>query len=303
MTQSWLGIDIGGTSTRFQIMDSDRQWQGFHKIATSSWATTDDALSALARLIQDAVKQQDIHGVMLGLPGILSRDRSQVLSLPFIQALDHQPIAQLLSEKIGIPVAMDKDVNHLMLWDLMQMAQLPDNAVGIYPGTGLGNSLWLNGQFYHGQHGSSGELGHIPLVYAASPEQPLPCPCGNLGCVETVTSGHWLSSWARRMAPETAISALFSQHQAHPDLQAFVRRLAQVIAIEMNILDPQYLILGGGVLGMADFPLSQLHQQIIQYLRPPATRNELQIIFSNATDYTGCRGACYAAERHFRRAL
>ncbi|MCU5773244.1 allose kinase [Winslowiella arboricola] len=303
MTQSWLGIDIGGTSTRFQIMDSDRQWQGFDKIATRSWATADDALSTLAGLIQAAVAKQNIHGVMLGLPGILSRDRRQVLSLPFIQALDHQPIAQLLSEKIGIPVAMDKDVNHLMLWDLMELPQLPDNAVGIYPGTGLGNSLWLNGQFYHGQHGSSGELGHIPLLHSASAAAPLPCPCGNHGCVETVTSGHWLSNWAQQHVPDTAMAQLFSRHHAHPDLQAFVQRLAQVIAIEINILDPEYLILGGGVLGMNAFPLSSLREQIIRHLRPPATRDGLKIIFSKATDYTGCRGACYAAERHFRRAL
>lgn len=298
MTASWLGIDIGGTSTRLQIMDSARQWQRFHKVPTRSWSAGDDALPALGRLIADVVAGEAVQGVMLGLPGILSRDRRQVLSLPFIQALDHQPIAEQLAEQLGIAVAMDKDVNHLMLWDLMQLDQLPDNAVGIYPGTGLGNSLWLNGQFYHGQHGSSGELGHIPLL--ASAETALPCPCGNHGCVETITSGHWLSEWARTSVPDTAISDLFTRHQTHGDLQRFVQRLAQVIAAEMNILDPEYLILGGGVLGMADFPLDSLKQQIVQHLRPPATRHGLKIVFSQATDYTGCRGACYAAERHFR---
>jgi allose kinase len=102
--------------------------------------------------------------------------------------------------------------------------------------------------------------------------------------------------------PETNMSALFTQHREHPELQAFVQRLAQLIATEMNILDPEYLILGGGVLAMADFPLAPLRSQIQQHLRPPATRDGLKIVFSQSTDHTGCRGACLAAERLFRSA-
>jgi allose kinase len=179
----------------------------------------------------------------------------------------------------------------------MQLEQLPDIAVGLYPGTGMGNSLWINGRFYHGQHGGAGELGHVPIA-----GNDLPCPCGNRGCAETVTSGNWLSHWAKAHVPNTDMSALFTQHGDHPELQAFVYRLAQLIATEMNILDPEYLILGGGVLAMADFPLAQLRSQIQQHLRPPATRDNLKIVFSQSTDHTGCRGACLAAERLFRSA-
>ncbi len=128
----------------------------------------------------------------------------------------------------------------------------------------------------------------------------LPCPCGNHGCAETLTSGHWLSRWAAQNAADTPMPALFTRHGEQPELQAFVRRLAELIATEMNILDPEYLILGGGVLAMADFPLAQLRSQIQQHLRPPVTRENLKIIFSHSTDYTGCRGACLAAERLFR---
>lgn len=295
MRSRWLGIDIGGTGTRLQLMESGGVWSNFRKVPTASWAQQPDALLALAQLIDETMEQQPVSGIMLGLPGILSRDRTQVISLPFIQALDHQPVAAHLAAKLGMPVAMDKDVNHLMLWDLLQLEQLPDNAVGLYPGTGMGNSLWLNGQFYHGEHGGAGELGHVPVA-----GNDLPCPCGNLGCAETLTSGHWLSHWAALNTADTPISALFTCHGEHPELQAFVHRLAQLIATEMNILDPEYLILGGGVLAMADFPLARLRSQIQQHLRPPVTRENLKIIFSHSTDYTGCRGACLAAERLFR---
>lgn len=293
MTQSWLGVDIGGTSTRLTTM-SEGKWLDFHKVATASWSQQHDALTALAELILQVLEKQRVSGIMLGLPGILSRDRQQVLSLPFIQALDNQPVAERLSARLGVPVAMDKDVNHLMLWDLLQLPALPNSAVGLYLGTGMGNSLWLNGAFYHGEHGGAGELGHIPLG-----DNALPCPCGNHGCAETLISGHWLSGWAAKEAPDTPIAQLFTRHHAHADLQEFTQRLAKAIATEMNILDPDTLILGGGVLAMADFPLAELRQQIQQHLRPPVTRNGLKIVFSEATDRTGCRGACLAAERHF----
>ncbi|WP_312630697.1 allose kinase [Pantoea piersonii] len=297
MSETWLGIDIGGTSTRLLTLRGD-EWGGFQKVPTASWATMPDALGALAGLIKAVLVEQKVSGVMLGLPGILSRNRQQVISLPFIQALNNIHVAARLSEMTGVPVAMDKDVNHLMLWDLLQLEQMPDNAVGLYLGTGMGNSLWVNGQFYHGEHGGAGEIGHIPWA-----DNDLPCPCGNQGCAETLTSGHWLSQWAQRNVPHTDMSQLFTLHGNHSELQQFVTRLAKIIASEMNILDPQYLILGGGVLAMNDFPLAWLQNQIEHYLRPPVTRSELKIIISHATDQTGGRGACLAAARRFGRSL
>ncbi|PKH21731.1 allose kinase [Enterobacterales bacterium CwR94] len=297
MTTTWLGVDIGGTSTRLLQMDASQQWSGFRKVPTASWASQADALGALATLIAESLETQPTAGVMLGLPGILSRDRQHVLSLPFIQALDDRPVAAELSEMLSVPVAMDKDVNHLMLWDLLQLPALPDNAVGLYLGTGMGNSLWLNGKFYHGQHGGAGEIGHIPWA-----DNQQPCPCGNIGCAETLTSGNWLSRWAAQHCPETNLSQLFSVHGDHPDILSFIDRLAKIIASEMNILDPEYLILGGGVLAMPDFPLATLQQKITGHLRPPVTRSGLKVMISHATDHTGCRGACLAAQRQFRSA-
>ncbi|QOI56411.1 allose kinase [Rouxiella badensis] len=294
----FLGVDIGGTSTRLMLMDSSQTFHGYRKVATQSWAGLSDPLSGLQQVISDYLQQagkaEQVARVMLGLPGILSRDRQTVLSLPFIPALDDQPVARLLSERLGLPVVMDKDVNHLMWWDLTRLVQLPDVAVGVYLGTGLGNSLWLNQDFYHGAHGAAGELGHIPLA-----GNPALCPCGKIGCVETLTSGNWLAGWKRQHAAETAFERLFTDFGEHPDLVEFVDRLGRTIATEMNILDPQYLVLGGGVLSMAGFPLSRLERQIRSHLRGPQPANGLTIVLSGVTDETGCRGACLAAERDF----
>ncbi|MEG3134274.1 allose kinase [Rouxiella sp. T17] len=296
----FLGVDIGGTNTRLMLMDSNQQFYGYQKVPTQSWATSGDPLSGLQQLIEryldKAGVRQQVVRVMLGLPGILSRDRQTVLSLPFISALDNRPVAQLLSQSLGLKVVMDKDVNHLMWWDLTRLSQLPDVAVGVYLGTGLGNSLWLNQDFYHGAHGAAGELGHIPLAGNLAL-----CPCGKVGCVETLTSGNWLAGWKRQHAADTAFENLFTDYGQHADLLEFVDRLGRTIASEMNILDPEYLILGGGVLSMAAFPLARLEQQIRLHLRGPQPAEGLTIIQSGVTDETGCRGACLAAQRDYDR--
>lgn len=290
---TFLGIDIGGTSTRLLMMDAAQQFYGFHKIPTASWAGTSDPLLTLAALIQTHIKAEPIAQVMLGLPGILSADRQQVLSLPFIPKLNHQPVARLLSDALKCTVAMDKDVNHLLYWDLHQLPHLPQVAIGFYLGTGMGNSLWLQGQFYRGAHGAAGEIGHMPW-----PENGAECVCGKTGCVESITSGNWLVHFAVTHFPDTPLANVFSLHADHPEIQKFISRLAYVIATEMNIFDPEVLILGGGVFAMQNFPMTALLSMIHTHLRTPEPASSLKIIHSAVSDDTGCRGACLAALHH-----
>ena len=97
MMRHFLGVDVGGTNTRLLLMNDDGEFSGYRKIATADWAQQADPLAALGRLIAGHCEDRQVAQVMLGLPGILSRDRSRVLSLPFIPALDAQPVAVLLA--------------------------------------------------------------------------------------------------------------------------------------------------------------------------------------------------------------
>lgn len=293
----YVGIDIGGTNTRLLTMNEQDEFILRENIPTSSWSATENPLATLAQLINAHFEQLDHRpaGVMLGLPGTLSRDRKKVFSLPFIQALDNREVGNELALLIDCPVVMDKDVNHLHLWDLSQLEQIPVVAIGLYLGTGMGNSLWINGDFYHGAHGSSGEIGHIPWL-----NNELSCPCGKVGCAETLTSGSWLARWAKEhTAQNHTLSDVFTHYGSHPDIQEFITRLGMIIASEMNILDPEYLTLGGGVIGMPGFPKEKLVQEIKRHLRSPQPAEGLTIAFSLQTGDTGCQGACLAAKRHF----
>jgi allose kinase len=295
---SYVGIDIGGTNTRILTMNDRNEFILRENVSTRTWADLPSPLDALADLILSHFSQLNERpdGVMLGLPGTLSRDRKKVYSLPFIQSLDNCSVADILADKIDCRVLMDKDVNHLHLWDLHALSSMPYASVGLYLGTGMGNSLWINGDFYHGAHGSSGEIGHIPWL-----ENELPCPCGKSGCAETLTSGSWLAMWAQQHnIQQGELGDLFVYHSEHPDIQKFIERLGMIIASEMNILDPEMLILGGGVIGMHNFPRERLVSYIRRHLRGPQPANSLTISFSLQTGDTGCQGACIAAKRFFQ---
>lgn len=312
--RTFLGIDIGGTSTRFLMMDASQKFYHFRKIPTASWAKTCKPLLLLAKIIkthieihtqaenqiesQTDVNAKPIFEIMLGLPGILSYDRQQVLSLPFIQNINNQPVACLLSNILNCTVSMDKDVNHLLYWDLHQLPHLPRVAIGFYLGTGMGNSLWLDGRFYRGAHGAAGEIGHIPWAGNNTA-----CVCGKSGCVESITSGNWLVHFTNSHFPDTLLADVFSQHGDHPQIKKFIRRLAYVIATEMNIFDPEVLILGGGVFSMRDFPMQALLSIIYKHLRTPEPAYSLKIIHSLTGDEAGCRGACLAALHHSQSKL
>jgi len=295
----YLGIDIGGTNTRLLAMNRQGKFLQRAVLPTLSWSATDAPLSHLADIITEHIRPlpEKPAGMMLGLPGILDKERDTALSLPFIPVLNHRKVAKEISQLVNIPAAMDKDVNHLHLWDLSTLAYMPQMSIGIYLGTGIGNSLWIKGEFYHGANGAAGEIGHIPW-----PGNHSVCPCGKKGCFETIASGHWLSRWAEKnTAPEHSIADVFTHYRQHSDIRQFIKYLGMLIASEINILDPEQLFLGGGVIAMRDFPKQALVRAIRKHLRSPYPLQMLVITFSLQTGDTGCQGACLAAQQLYHQ--
>ncbi len=170
----YLGMDIGGTNTRLLTMDQQKKLVRHYTIPTISWFETDDPFLDLVGIITENIHPlpEKPAGIMLGLPGILNKQRDTVYSLPFIPVLNNQKVTMEISQLIQISIAMDKDANHLHLWDLSTLTHIPQVSIGIYIGTGIGNSLWM-GEFYNGANGASGEIDHIPW-----PDNPSVFPCG-----------------------------------------------------------------------------------------------------------------------------
>jgi ribose 5-phosphate isomerase B len=155
----------------------------------------------------------------------------------------------------------------------------------VYAGTGLGNAICIDGKILTGNNGVAGELGHIPVL-----DNENICECGNKGCVEPIVGGKYLDALHSEFS-DTPADKIFVAQGNHPLLMQYVRRLAAVVATEVNILDPATVILGGGVISMEGFPVEKLTENIKAYARKPLPSENLRFIISPNTGENGVIGA------------
>jgi len=190
-------------------------------------------------------------------------------------------------EYFGFPVYVDRDVNFLLHNDIAKLGLLGETTVlGFYIGTGFGNAISIGGRLYSGSNGVAGELGHVPIIDSTDV-----CTCGNVGCIETRCSGKALEELAAQHFPDTDIKKVFKKHKNSPVLKKFVRDLAIPIATQVNILDPDCCIIGGGVVDMEDFPKEVLTDSVKFYTRKPYPEKNLTLIFTKHDQQSGVFGS------------
>lgn len=297
-----LGLDIGGTNIRAGLVAPDYSLSGFKMTSSVGlFETPGRQVEALAdyvwRYCGTNTGGKAPQAVSIGFPSTLNKEKTRLLSTPNLPGFDNLEIVSLLQEKLRIPVFINRDVNLLMLNDIHKNA-LPeaDIIIGIYIGTGLGNAICIKGEMLSGKNGVAGELGHVPVLGSRRP-----CGCGNVGCMETIASGKYLEELQAHYFPEDKISELFVKHPEDPVLRAYVEGLSVPVAMEINLFDPDYVILGGGVLQMQGFPMELLKDFIRQHTRKPLPYENLRIITSTQNQESGVIGAGMYAYRQLRK--
>ncbi|HEX3038985.1 MAG TPA: allose kinase [Caproiciproducens sp.] len=296
MKEYAIGIDIGGTNFRIGMVSQDRKVENFRK-KSSAILTEGDSVSALAGEIRAYMEefgvQDKIAAVAIGLPSIVSKDRKFIYSTPNLKGFDNINLADPLSKELGTPVFVDRDVNFLLQNDILQCGlDATKTILGFYIGTGFGNAIYIQGKFYRGKNGVAGELGHTPLY--GLDEQ---CSCGNYGCAEVRCSGKYLEKLTNECFPGTKISEVFVKHKDDPRIIGYVKNLSIPIATEVNILDPDCIIIAGGVVFMEGFPKDILLDALKAHLRKPYPYNNLEILFTEHTQQSGVLGSGDFARR------
>lgn len=288
----YIGIDIGGTNIRIGHGGIDAGLLGYERYPQNSVLIDSNVSANIAYLIRQYMKQYNlkkVNAIGIGLPSTLSLDRRTILQTPNIPDMNQLPIADELEELLHTPVYPEKDTNMLFLHDSLNLVS-EGIAIGIYIGTGIGNALFINGHPYIGKHGVAGEIGHIPV-----PGNTNVCGCGNKGCAECIASGTYLRRIQEERFPETDIGNLFHFHGNDPALINFVDNIASVVATEINILDPEYVIIGGGIPEMKGFPKDLFVNQIHKHCRKPYPDQGLNLIFSKSSQTSGVLGAIILA--------
>ena len=291
-----LGVDIGGTNIRMGIVDEDGGLTGFER-QSSQALLGENAIPALIGALRDYLGRNDpdrrVVCIAIGIPGQVSKDHSYVYSIPKVQGLQNTDLGNRIRQALEIPVYVGHDVDFLLFHDIRKMDLDPDRSrsiLGIYLGTGFGNSLYLNGAIHSGKHGVAGELGHIPLYGVEDV-----CNCGAVGCVETRCCGQALEALVNREFPDCFIADIFEKHGDDPRIIQFVKDCALPIATEVTLLDPDYILMGGGVIMMRGFPIQLLEQEVRLRSRHPLPSEDIHFLYATDSQSSGVVGGCMAA--------
>ena len=292
MKDRFVCLEMGGTHLRLGVVEADFSVFHFEKRPTRLLAEAPDKIACLAGLLRPLVALaggERVRAVSLSLASLMDRERRMVYSSPMVQGFDNLPLAQGLEEELGLPVVMEKDVNLLLLYEVHRHG-LPREGIvaGVFLGTGLGNAICVDGKVYRGFSGAACELGHIPVPGLAQP-----CGCGKPGCIELKACGRLLEELAARLS--CPLEELFVRHGSHAQVKDILYHFAIAIAIEVTILDPAMVLLGGGVADMPGFPLQALQDMVRENVRAPYPREALRFGRPSGDSQAGIVGAAMHA--------
>jgi fructokinase len=249
-----LGIDLGGTKIEIIALDDSGRELLRRRVPTpkENYAAT---LQAIAQLVRDTESELGQHGSLgIGTPGALSRATGHLKNSNSV-ALNGQPILQDLESLLQRKVAISNDANCFALSEATDGAAAGAEVVfGVILGTGVGAGIVVNGHVLTGPNGIAGEWGHNPLPWLQTDELPgPPCYCGKRGCIETFLSGpgmaklHQMETGISLSAEEIVARAEQGDTNCGHSLQTYENRLARSLAHVINILDPDIIVLGGGM--------------------------------------------------------
>ena len=249
-----MGIDLGGTKIEIIALDDSGKELLRRRVLTPSGNYT-ATLQTITALVHDAEAELGQRGSLgIGTPGALSK-ATGLLKNSNSMALNGQPILQDLEALLQRKVAISNDANCFALSEATDGAAAGSEVVfGAILGTGVGAGIVVNGHVLTGPNGIAGEWGHNSLPWPEANELPGPqCYCGKQGCIETFLSGPGMMQLHQR---ETGVSlstevivARATQGDAacERSLQTYENRLARSLAHVINILDPDVIVLGGGI--------------------------------------------------------
>ncbi|MEV5901416.1 ROK family protein [Streptomyces sp. NPDC052127] len=306
-----VGIDVGGTKTAAVLISSTNKILAEITEPTNRSASPEQSAehseALIDRLLAEAQHaRQSLEAVGVGLPGLIMPDRTfrDSIILPTWQNVDFQ---SLLQRRLGVPVVVDNDTTMAALGHLASIlpGERPYCLVCLTLGTGVGGAVLLNGIPLRGIDGTAGQIGHMTVNPAGRN-----CACGSSGCLNSYASGTAITARYAELraagspldtAPEaTEKRADFRESlnmgdpQAHQALAEATTALIVAISNIVNVLNPELVVLGGGVAGLGSTLIDPVQREVSRRAFPAPARR-VRVCTASHGSLTGALGAAVTA--------
>lgn len=319
MAKKLLGIDLGGTTVKFGILSQagqiEEQWAVKTVIDNNGQQIVPDIVASIKeRLAELGLSAADFAGIGMGSPGAVDRDKKTVTGAFNLNWAETQEVGSVLEKELGIPFAIDNDANVAALGErwMGAGANNPD-VIFVTLGTGVGGGVIADGNLIHGVAGAGGEIGHMIV----EPENGFACTCGNHGCLETVASATGVvrlaHHFAQGFAGQSAIKEAIDQGQEVSSKDVFVaagegdelaNQVVDKVAFYLglstanmgNLLNPDSIVIGGGVSAAGEFLRSRIETYFTKYAFPQV-RQSTQIKLAELGNDAGIIGAASLASQ------
>lgn len=311
-----VGVDLGGTSINVGVVPfAGRPVLGMRSVPTEAHRgakyVVDRIVAMIREAIRDARREREIPegaivGVGIGAPGPLKRATGTVVESPNL-GWRNFPLRDLVANAVGLEAALDNDANCAALGEWwMGAARNVDTMVGITIGTGVGGGIVLQGEVYHGSSDVAGEIGHMTIDSTGRR-----CNCGNYGCLEAYASGPAIAARARegleagaasmlpalvegglgRITAETVYEAVVAgDAYATEVMRDTAKFLGTGVANLINALNPEMIVVSGGVTRAADHLFEPLRAEVRRRAFRPASE-ACRIVPSELEGTAGVIGA------------
>jgi fructokinase len=249
-----IGVDLGGTKIEIVALDPSGT-----EVLRRRVPTPQDGYGRIVEALVALVQQAEVElgtraTVGIGTPGAVSPATGRIKNSNTTCLID-QPLREDLEQALGREVRLANDANCFALSEAVDGAAAGAGVVfGVILGTGVGGGIIVSGRPLVGRNAIAGEWGHDPLPWPRDDERPGPaCYCGLHGCIETFLSGpglerdHAAHGAAPATAAAVAAAAQAGDARAVATLERYADRLARALASVINVLDPDVIVLGGGV--------------------------------------------------------
>ncbi len=295
VTERLVGIDVGGSKMLAVALDPSQPHHVVEQLVVPTPATADGVLAGIVEL----ATQLDVNDRLgVGLAGLVE-DGAVLRAAPNLACMIDVPARAELAASLGVEVVIDNDATCALAAEMeVGVARGASDVVLVTLGTGIGGSVAVDGRLLRGRHGFAGEPGHM----CVDPNGPR-CVCGRRGCWERYASGSgvvWLAQ-QRGIVSERASTEVTSEELVRRGRdgdrvvgavwEEFAEWLALGLANLADVLDPDLLVLGGGMIDVADLYLERARERFLDEVLGGHARRHTQLVLAESGPAAGAIGA------------